>query len=504
MSIKINTATFSGIQGNMISVEVDIGRGLPTFNIVGMGDTAVKESKERVRAAIINSGFQFPIARVTINLAPADIKKEGTLFDLPIAIGILAATNQISDEILEEYIFMGELSLNGDLRRIRGALPTVISGIKNNIYKFIIPFKNRWECGMLKDVDIFPLTNLKEVVHYLTFKDLQPYKCELSNSSDAKYLDFEDVISQESTKRAIQIAAAGNHNIILYGPPGTGKTMLAERVPSVLPNLNYKEALECTQIYSVSNMLDENYGIFSNRPFRNPHHTSTKISLIGGGINLMPGEVSLAHNGVLFLDEILEFNKNVLDSLRQPLENRTVKISKASGTVEYPCNFMMIGALNPCPCGNYGSIRECICSDYERKRYISRLSSALLDRIDIFSQVAEIEYKDLKNTKKGYSSKQIKQKVIKARKLQENRFKNYNINTNAQMNGSMLKKFCVLDLNCENLLEKMYNKFKFSTRVYTRILKVSRTIADIEERENIKESDLIEAMQYRKFIDKII
>ncbi|KAJ51549.1 magnesium chelatase family protein [Clostridium tetanomorphum] len=501
MAVKINTATFTGIEGIMIDVEVDISRGLPCFNIVGMPNIAVKESKERVRAAIINSGFEFPVGRITINLAPADLKKEGSLFDLPIAIGILLATNQIKIDNVEKYIFMGELSLLGELRMVKGALPIVIEGIKNNIYSFIVPLENKDECSIIKEAKVYPLSNLNEVVGYLKYKDLLPYKNKYKFNILNKYsIDFSDILSQESAKRAVEVAAAGNHNIILYGPPGTGKTMIAKRIPTILPDITYKEALECTKIYSVVGALKEKKGLIVKRPFRDPHHTASKISLVGGGINLNPGEVSLAHNGVLFLDELLEFKKDVLESLRQPLENRKIKISKSSGTVEYPCNFMLVGALNPCPCSKI----PCECSELEKRRYINKLSGPLLDRIDIFTPLSKLEYREIKSTTKGENSKTIKKRIDKARKIQKERFKSYSILTNGEMNGEMIMKYCKLKGKAASFMEKVYDKFNFSTRVYTRILKVSRTIADLEEKQDIEEVDLIEALQYRKFLDNIV
>lgn len=347
MSIKIKSAAFSGVEGILINVEVDITYGLPTFNIVGLGDMAVKESKERVRAAIINSGLEFPVGRITVNLAPAHIRKEGSHYDLSIAVGVLAATNQILCDGLDEFIFIGELSLNGEINKINGALPIIIEGKRYGIKNFIVPFENRDECACVNGVNIYPMESLSEVIHFLTQRDIQPYeRCEELDMLEEYKLDFSDVVGQEAAKRALEVAVAGNHNVILYGAPGSGKTMLAERIISIMPDLNEREALEVTKIYSVSGELKEN-GIIKKRPFRSPHHTITNIALVGGGRVPVAGEVSLAHEGVLFLDEILEFNKKALQVLRQPMEDKKVKLSRVNGSIEYPAKFMLIGAMNP-------------------------------------------------------------------------------------------------------------------------------------------------------------
>lgn len=501
MVVKINTATFTGIEGIPINVEVDINRGLPNFNIVGMADTSIKESKDRVRSAIINSGFEFPLGKITVNLAPADIKKEGALFDLPIAIGILCATEQIKIENIKEYVFLGELSLVGELKKVKGALPIVVSGIKKEISNYVIPIENKNECSMIDKANIYPFNNLIEVINFLQFKDVYPYKTNFEKSKkNEERIDFLDVIGQESAKRALEVAAAGNHNVILYGPPGTGKTMLAQRVTTILPEITYEESLECTKIYSVAGYLDEEHGFINERPFREIHNTSTKIALIGGGRKLLPGEISLAHNGVLFLDEILEFNKGTLESLRQPIENRKIKITRSTGTVEYPCNCMLIASLNPCPC----SKDICVCTPYEKEKYINKLSRAFLDRIDIYTSLSKIQYSKIKEGQRGESSKVVRQRINSAREIQRRRFKKENILTNGEMDINNIMKYCKLDKNSVKFMEKVYKKFNFSTRVYSRILKVSRTIADLDERENIIEEDLIESLQYRRFLENIV
>jgi magnesium chelatase family protein len=506
MAIQIMSAAFTGIKGVIVTVEIDITRGLPALNIVGLADIAVKESKERVRSAILNSGFEFPVNRVTINLAPADLKKEGSLFDLPIAVGILLATKQIIVNDINDYLFIGELSLSGGLKSVRGSLPVVMEGIENKIEKFIVPSNNAKECSLVKSAKIYPLDNLKQVVDFLNYRDLLPYK--QVNGVEVlinEQLDYEDVMGQESSKRAIEVAAAGNHNLLMYGPPGSGKSMMAKRIPTILPSLSQEESLEVTKIYSVCGKLGDTGGIILQRPFRSPHHTISRIALVGGGNKIAPGEISLAHTGVLFLDEILEFKKNVIEILRQPLEDRKINISRINGNIEYPSNFMFVSALNPCPCGYYGSFeKRCSCSEYERRRYLSKLSGPLIDRIDIFTAVNTLPYNKIVNGKNSEKSDVIKKRVEVARNIQLKRFRKEKIHCNAEMSQKLIKKYCHLDNSASKIMELMYNKFTLSTRAYSRILKVARTIADLDESENILDMHIIEAMQYRKFIDERI
>lgn len=506
MAIKILSSTYSGIEGMIITVEVEISRGLPVFNIVGLADTAVRESKERVRSAIINSGFDFPMGKITVNLAPADIKKVGSLLDLPIAIGILAVTDQISAENIVEYIFAGELSLSGGITKIKGALPIIIEGLNNNINKFIVPKDNADECSLIQKAEIYPFDSLNQVSLFLKNQDMLPYKSTTTAKTKKSDYDFSEVIGQQAVKRALEIACAGGHNIIISGPPGCGKSMLASRIPTILPDLTYEESLEITKIYSIAGKLSMDQGLISTRPFRSPHHTSSKTALIGGGIQLAPGEITLSHNGILFLDELLEFDKSVIEVLREPLENKKITISRSSGTVVYPANFMLIASLNPCPCGYYLSkVKECSCSDNERRKYLNRLSGPFLDRIDLFTFAYQHQYQEIVATNKEESSSTIKSRVEAARAIQKLRFKDQGVQYNAAMSNSHIKEYCKLNKESEKILQRFFYKFPFSLRAYNKILKISRTIADLDSSKEIGPAHVMEAFSYRQFgEDKVI
>jgi magnesium chelatase family protein len=499
---RVLSSAVIGIDAYLVEVEVDITRGLPTFTTVGLPEAAVKESKERVKSAINNSGYTFPDDRITVNLAPANIKKEGTGFDLPIALGILAAEKLIPQERVDDYTIMGELSLDGRIKPVNGSLPMAITAKKAGCRGIIVPYENRREASVVNAMDVYPVKTLSQVVGFLRgFDRIEVVKAnlkELFDTQNSHDKDFADVMGQEHVKRAMEVAAAGGHNLIMIGAPGSGKTMIAKRLPTILPPLTFEEAIETTKIFSVIGRLEKSQALITKRPFRSPHHTISDAGLIGGGHIPKPGEVSLAHNGVLFLDELSEYKKHVLEVLRQPLEDLKVTISRAASTITYPSSFMLVAAMNPCPCGYFSDPKhECRCTLHQIHRYRSKISGPLLDRIDIHIEVPAVPYNALKGTEKSESSKHIRDRVASARKVQAQRFSRTRIHCNAQMNSRQIKRYCNIDEASHRLLENAVDKLGLSARAHNRILKIARTIADIEARPEMSERHIAEAVQYR-------
>lgn len=501
MLSKTYSISLVGINGFVIEIETDIHNGLPGLNMVGLPDTVIKESKERVRSAIKNSGYEFPLGKIIINFAPADIKKEGPCFDLAVAIGILMSSGKIKDTYIRDCIFIGELSLNGEVRSVRGILPMVLEAKRSKFKKVFIPYNNIQEVKFIDGIDIYGISYLNELIDFLN-EDIYLEKIQNQNFSKINFsaydMDFSEVIGQKFVKRAIEISASGNHNLLMIGPPGGGKTMIAQRIPTILPPLSYEQAIEVTKLYSIAGMLKDNNKIVLHPPFRNPHHTASSISIIGGGTNAMPGEVSLAHNGVLFLDELPEFKRDTLEALRQPLEDGIVSISRVKGKYTYPAKFLLIASMNPCPCGYYGyQLKECSCTQIQIKNYLNKISGPLLDRIDLHINVEPIKFEEISSNKKEEGSEEIRKRVIKVREIQSIRYKDDEISYNSQMKTKHIKKYCRVDKKGLILLESAFKSLVLSTRAYNKILKIARTIADMEVSEEIKENHIAEAIQYR-------